>query len=137
MWLTWFVAAGSFRTHQLEAARKTRNTISYATGRGEQFREIYRADVPADTEHWHHNAYREVKLAEPAERLFVRYHGDPALNNVRIYAHCLDDGRRSAGPVRITHVWHENNHRKRKTVTLGEPGPLWSPISQRAQPISR
>ncbi|NQU25908.1 MAG: hypothetical protein HQ567_31855 [Candidatus Nealsonbacteria bacterium] len=121
--IAWFVAAGSFRTHQLEAARKTRNSIAYATGRDEQFREIYRADVPTDTEHWHYNAYREVQLAEPAERLFVRYHGDPALNNVRIYAHCLDDDRRSAGPVRITHAWRENDERKSKTVTLDEPGP--------------
>ena len=78
--------------------------------------------VPADTEHWHYNAHREVKLEAPAERLFVRYVGDPALNNFRIYAHCLDESRPSLTPVVITHVWREKGQKKEKTVTLRSPG---------------
>jgi len=119
--IAWFLASGSFRTHQLRAAEKTRNTMAYAVDRPEDFIEIYRADVPTDTQHWHYNAYREVRLKRPAERIFVRYFGDPALNNFRIYAHCLDDGRDSATPVRITHVWRENGRRKSKTVSLQSP----------------
>jgi hypothetical protein len=121
--IAWFVAGGSFRTHLHEAAGSTRNTIGYAVGTPEGFREVYHADVPTDTEHWHYNAHREVRLEKPAESVYVRYVGDPALNNFHIYAHAQDDGRRSARPVEITHVWTETGIRKSKTVTLKEPGP--------------
>lgn len=120
--IAWLLAAGSFRTHQLQAARGTRNSIAYAVGRPEDFQQIYRAEVPTDTQHWHCNGYGEVRLKEPAGRLYVRYVGDPAINNFRIHAHCLEDGRRSAAAVRITHVWRENGRRRSKTVTLGSPG---------------
>jgi len=121
--IAWFTAEGSFRTHFREAARNTRNTIAYAAGTPGRFREIYRADVPADTEHWHYNAHCEVRLDNPAESVLVRYVGDPALNNFCVYAHVLDDGRRSAVPVRITHVWSEKGLRKSKTVAPEQPGP--------------
>ncbi|HUT11697.1 MAG TPA: hypothetical protein VMY42_14445, partial [Thermoguttaceae bacterium] len=119
--IAWFLASGSFRTHQLRAAENTRNTMAYAVDRPEDFVEIHRADVPTDTEHWHYNAYREVRLKQPAERVFVRCFGDPAVNNFRVYAHCLDDGRPSATPVRITHVWEEDGRQKTKTVSLESP----------------
>ncbi len=121
--IAWFSAQGSFATHQRQAARNTRNTISYAVDEPRDFREIYRAAVPTDTEHWHCNAHREVKLDRPAQRLFVRYVGDPALNNFHIYAHCLDDARRSARPVTVTHTWREGQAQRSKTVTLARPGP--------------
>lgn len=121
--IAWFTAQGSFCTHQREAARNTRNTIAYAVDKPEGFEEIYRANVPTDTEHWHSNGYRELKLPSPAETLYVRYVGDPALNNFHIYAHCLDRARQSASPVRITHAWSEKGQRKSKSVTLAQPGP--------------
>jgi len=137
--IAWFCAAGSFRTHQQDAARNTRNTIAYAADAPDRFVEIYRADVPTDTQHWHYNAGREVVYAplkpwgdfgvgamllpaKPPKRLFVRYVGDPAVNNFQVYAHCLDDGRESAGPVSITHVWREGSRARSKTVTLRGPG---------------
>ncbi|MCR4415890.1 MAG: hypothetical protein NUV77_26035, partial [Thermoguttaceae bacterium] len=119
--IAWFTAQGSFRTHLHEAARKTRNTIAFAADGAGVFREIYRAEVPADTEHWHYNAHREVKLDVPAERLRVRYVGDPALNNFHIYAHVIDEGRRSDSPVKITHAWRERGVPKRRTVALEKP----------------
>ncbi len=131
--IAWFCAQGSFRTHQGEAARHTHNTMAWAADEPEDFREIYRADMPTDVQHWHTNACREVRLDRPAARIFVRYVGDPALNNVHIYAHCLDDGRPSARPVRITHTWREGNDRKRHTATLKEPGPY--DIAVRGEPV--
>jgi len=121
--IAWFSAQGSFRTHQGEAARNTKNTMAYAVDEPTDLRDIYRADMPADVQHWHTNACREVRLDRPAERVFVRYDGDPALNNFHIYAHCLDDGHPSARPVTITHTWLEGDNRKRHTVTLEKPGP--------------
>jgi hypothetical protein len=120
--IAWFNAGASFRTHLHEAARKTRNTFAYAVDEPRDFQEIYRADVPTDTEHWHYNAHREIRLREPAERVYVRYVGDPAINNFRIHAHVIDGGRRSDRPVLVTHVWSEKGIRKEKTVTLDRPG---------------
>jgi hypothetical protein len=121
--IAWFSAEGSFRTHLHAAAARTRNTIAYAADKPQDFQEVYRAEVPTDTEHWHYNAQREVRLANPAERVYVRYVGDPALNNFHIYAHCVDQQRPSATPVRITHTWKENGQAKSQTVTLSKPGP--------------
>jgi hypothetical protein len=121
--IAWLVAEGSFATHQRQAARNTRNSMAYAVDEPKDFREIYRAEIPTDVEHWHSNAHREIRLERPAERVYVRYVGDPALNNFHVYAHCLDDGRPSARPVAITHCWHEPGGPKAQTVTLKQPGP--------------
>ena len=120
--IAWFTAAGAFNTYQLEAARNTRNTIAYAVDRPEGFQEIYRSEIPTYTEHWNYNGYAEVKLPQPAERLFVRYVGDPGLNNIYIYAHCVEEPRRSKQPVVITHVWREGGRQKTQSVTLKGPG---------------
>ena len=100
--------------------------MTYAVDQPQDFREIYRADVPTDTSHWHCNAHREIRLSKPAEVVYVGYVGDPALNNFHIYAHCLDDGRSSAQPVTITHAWREPSGPKSQTVTLQQPGPYRS-----------
>ncbi len=116
--ITWFSAGGSFQTHQQQAARNTRNSMAYAVGQPRDFIEFYRADVPTDTEHWHYNASREVRLDRPAKTVFVRYIGDPAVNNIRIYAHCVDDAKSAAQPVRVLHVWHEGSARKTFSTTV-------------------
>lgn len=120
--IAWFSAGASFRTHQQAAARNTRNTIAYAVDRPEDFREIYRAKVPTDNDHWNCNADREVRLDAPARAVYVRYVGDPALNNIRIYAHCVEDGPRPPAAVRIHREWREAGAVKKKTVTLRGPG---------------
>jgi hypothetical protein len=121
--IAWFSAGASFQTHQHDAARNTRNTIAYAVDKPQDFREIYRAEVPTDNDHWNYNADREVRLDSPVRTVYVRYVGDPALNNIRIYAHCVDDQPRPASPVRVHHVWREAGVSKSKTFTLREPGP--------------
>jgi hypothetical protein len=63
-----------------------------------------------------------VKLERPAAGLRVRYVGDPALNNFHIVAHCLEEGRPSARPARITHAWLEGGRAKRQTVAMARPG---------------
>ena len=116
--IAWFTAEGSFRTHQQVAAAKTRNTIGYAVGSPRDFREIYQSEMPTDMGHWHYNASREVRLEEPVEELYVRYFGDPALNNFKIYAHCVEDRARQASPAVVTHTWTENGVERTKSFTL-------------------
>ncbi|MBI2946234.1 MAG: hypothetical protein HYY23_01205 [Verrucomicrobia bacterium] len=119
--IAWFSVGASFTTHQREAALNTRNTMAYAAEASEQFEQIYRSEIPADQDHWHFNVDREVKLQKPAGSVLVRYVGDPGLNNLRIYAHCLEDRANAATSVTATHVWIENGLRKSKTVTC-DPG---------------
>jgi hypothetical protein len=116
--IAWFTVTGSFRTHQLAAAKNTRNSMAYAVGSPKDFQEIFRAEMPDDVEHWHNNVTREVRLDEPAEQIYLRLHGDPALNNFRVYAHCLDDAPRAEQPVRVTHAWREGDRQQSQTVTV-------------------
>ncbi len=72
------------------------------------FSNIHNANMPADMSHWYTNAQEEIFLNTPADAVYVRYEGEPAVNYVRIYAHVVDDNPRPASPVRITHEWLEN-----------------------------
>jgi hypothetical protein len=78
--------------------------------------------VPTGNNHWHFNADAEVKLDAPTKTVYVRYVGDPGVNNLRIYAHCIKDEPSASAFVTITHAWRERGQRKTKTVTLDKPG---------------
>jgi hypothetical protein len=132
--IAWLSAGGSFQTHQGDSAPRTRNSIALAVGEPKDFKPIYRADVPAGQDHWHYNADREVKLDAPARTVYLRYVGDPAVNNLRIYAHCLDDRPRTGGPMVITHTWTEAGARKSKQVRLDKPGPY--DVTADAEPVN-
>lgn len=120
--IAWFSAGAHFTTHQGADAARTRNTIAYATEAPRGFHEIYRSVIPTDCNHWNTNADREVRLPRPARTLYIRYVGDPAVNNLRIYAHCVEDHALPHAPVTITHGWHENWRARTQRVTLRGPG---------------
>jgi hypothetical protein len=137
--VAWFSAGASFAA-SLGPGNNTRNTISYALGRidpagGEppfipfstasppqDFREIYRADVPPNQSHWHYSVDREVRLSEPASELFVRYFGEPAVNQLRIELHCLDNTPRKPSPMLITHAWTEDGAAMSRQVRIENLG---------------
>jgi len=121
--VAWFSAGGAFRAHQGDRAPRTNNTMAYAVDEPRDFTRFYKADIPAGQSHWHYNADVEVKLPRPAKVLFIEYVGDPAVNNLRIYAHCVEDRPRPATPITVTHRWTEGGRPKSKTVTLaGDAG---------------
>ena len=76
---------------------------------------------PTELLSWHYNVDREVRLDSPADRVFVRYTGKPAVNNVRIYAHCLDRRTPSDSRVQVTHVWEADGQSHRKQFIV-QPG---------------
>jgi hypothetical protein len=119
--VAWFSAGASFATHQRELAPNTRNTMAYSVDGQGEFVQIYRSEIPKDQDHWHFNVDQEIRLEQPARAVFIRYVGDPGLNIIRIYAHCLDDRARAPTPVTVTHVWSEDGQRKVRTLTC-EPG---------------
>jgi hypothetical protein len=65
----------------------------------------------------------EVRLDQPAKVLYLEYTGNPGVNNLRIYAHCLPDAPPSPQAVTITHKWTEKGQAKAKAVTLAKAGP--------------
>jgi hypothetical protein len=132
--IAWFSAGGNFNTHQREAARNTHNSIAYAVEQPRDFQTIYQAEVPSDQEHWHYNADREVKLPTPARIVYLRYVGDPGVNNLRIYAHCVEDKEPAPTPVVIRHVWTEKGVRHSDTQRLTKPGPY--EIACEAEPVN-
>ena len=133
--IAWFSAGGSFRTEQQADAGKTRNAMAYAVDAPSNFTTFYQAAVPADQEHWHYNADREVRLSTPARTVYIRYVGDPAVNNIRIYTHSVPDRPLASAPVTITHVWSENGATKTRTVTMTGPGAY--NVDTGAEPIDR
>ncbi len=121
--IAWFSAGGGFRTHQHEAARNTRNSLGYAVDEPRGFTTIHQADVPTDTDHWNYNADREVRLDAPARTIYLRYFGDPAVNNIRVYLHCIENQPRPAsGPLRVRHGWREDGALKTESPTLNAQG---------------
>jgi hypothetical protein len=122
MKIAWLSGGGAFMTHQGDAAPKTANAMAWSTHLAGPFHEFYKADVPAGQSHWHYNADVEIKLPRPAKTLVIRYTGDPGVNNLRIYAHCLADEPSKRSPMTITHAWREAGVLKSKTVRLEQPG---------------
>ena len=120
--IAWLSIGGSFRTHQREAAASTRNEMAIAVDTPDVFETIYQSDIPTDNEHWHTNADVEIVLPQPAQRVYVHYSGDPAVNSVRIYAHCVDNKKRVSGPIQVTHGWLENGELRTYEAVLDEAG---------------
>jgi hypothetical protein len=123
MKIAWFSGGGNFMAHQGDGAPRTKNSMAWAAEDPKDFKEFYRAEVPAGQSHWHYNADVEVKLDAPAKTVYLRYVGDPGVNNLRIFAHCVEDVPPSVSPVRITHAWREQGVLKTQVVTLEKPGP--------------
>lgn len=120
--IAWFSAGGAFNTWQKGAAANIKNSMAYATGKPEGFKPFYSAKVPTYQSHWHYNVDKEVKLDEPAEVVYIKYVGNPGVNNLRIYAHCLEKKALPSAPMEITHAWKEGGVLKTKKVKLDGPG---------------
>ena len=115
--IAWFSAGASFAA-RVGAANSTSNSISYAVDGPRDFLAVYRAAIPPDQSHWHYNVDHEIKLPRPASEIFVRYVGEPGLNNIRIFAHCLEERPRATAAVVVTHAWSENGERKTRQVQV-------------------
>lgn len=120
MKIAWFSVGATFRTHQGEQAAGTDNRIAYAVGEPRDFKEIYRASVPTWVNHWRYNWDLDVRLDEPAETIYVRFHGDPGLNTMRACLHLLPRETPDTR-VQITHSYEIDGRTYRETVDLAQP----------------
>ena len=120
MKIAWLSVGATFRTHQGEQAVKTGNRIAYAIGAPTDFKEVYRSAVPTWVSHWRYNWDTDIRLDQPAEVVYVKFHGDPGLNTMRACLHLLPKDSPSAN-VRITHTYDIDGRRHERTVDLAEP----------------
>ncbi|MCU0916896.1 MAG: hypothetical protein MUC88_20400 [Planctomycetes bacterium] len=121
MKIAWLAVGATFRTHQGEPAVKTDNRIAYAVDAPQDFREVYRSAVPTWVSHWRYNWDTDLRLKEPAEVVYVKFHGDPGLNAMRACLHLLPKDPPTTG-VRIVHTYVLDGRSYDKTVSLDEPG---------------
>jgi len=119
--IAWFSIGGTFTTNQGQAARNTDNRIAYAVDELARFTEIYKADVPTWTGHWRYNYDTDVRLERPAEVVYVKFTGRPAVNVIRACLHALPAV--PADPaVRITHGYRGGQKMIEKSIDMPRPG---------------
>ncbi|MBM4027837.1 MAG: hypothetical protein FJ280_20915 [Planctomycetes bacterium] len=118
--IAWLSVGATFRTHQGEQAVKTNNRIAYAAGAPKGFAEIYRSAVPTWASHWRYNWDTDIRLDEPADVVYVKFQGDPALNTMRACLHLLPKAPPSIS-ARITHAYDIDGQRHEKIVDLAGP----------------
>jgi hypothetical protein len=117
----WFTAGASFATHQNEGANRTDNRIAYAVGAPTNFQEVYRADVPTWVNHWRYQWDEDVLLDQPAQVVFVRYSGRPAVNVVRVTPH-LQPAKPPETAIEITHGYRLGGELVEQRVAMPRPG---------------
>jgi hypothetical protein len=117
--IKWFTAGGFFHTFTGKEASKTANVIFYSTeGPDGPWQKAVQARVPDWVVHWHYSMDKDVVLDAPAETVYLKYVGDPAVNQIWVYAHCLGRTVSKDSQVRVTHSYIDNG-------TLREPNFLF------------
>ena len=135
--IDWLSVGGMFQAVRGARARETATKIEIATSPDGPFKTVYDAagTVPDWNDHWHYAMDVEAVLGEPAERVYVRYTGDPGCNAIRIYAHCGDPRPANTGVVRVTHTYDLGDERMVKTVEVRASGGGYS-IDCRSEPTN-
>jgi len=119
--IAWFSIGGTFNTNQGQSARSTDNRIAYAVGEPARFTEIYKADVPAWTAHWRYNYDTDVRLPQPAEAVYAKFTGRPAVNVIRACLH-VQAAVATDPVVRITHGYRIGQNLIQKSIDMPRPG---------------
>lgn len=125
--ISWFTVGGTFRTDQGEQAKNTDNRIAYATGRPENFKEIYTSHVPTWVNHWRYNWDGDVVLADAADVAFVKYTGNTGLNTIRACLHLRKESiellpnRAPENRIQAVHTYRVNGQLEETEKWLTEP----------------
>lgn len=141
--IAWLSAGASFAMDIGPDAPPPGNSIEYAVNVPRNFQPLFvdgpnginSIDRPTAQSHWHYNVDRELKLDQPADAVYVRYDGRPALNSYRLLAHCIDDVPAPGTPLQVTHRWTEDGQPREHSQTL-EGNAASYQIQAGAQPIN-
>ncbi len=111
----------TFNTHQDAAAKNTDNRIAYAVDEPRDFKEVYKADVPAWVNHWRYNWDVDVRLDRPADTVYAKFTGKPGVNVVRACLH-VTPAIPAEPAMKITHGYSIGGKMTEKTVEMKAPG---------------
>lgn len=103
--IQWMSLGGFFNAYQQDQAPKTRNEIWYALNDSDQWVMAYRADVPDWHSHWHYAFDKEVPLIRPADKVRVKYIGNPGVNGIRMNIHSIRPDEKPDTAVVVTHAY--------------------------------
>jgi len=119
--IKWMSLGGFFNSYQREAAANTRNEMWYALGGSDDWKLIYRANVPTWHSHWHYAYDEEIILDEPVDKVRVRYVGNPGVNSVRVNLHSLRPDEKPNNSVVVTHCFKMNGKKEERSFTFDRP----------------
>lgn len=112
--IAWFSAGASFGMGEGAEAKSAMNSIEFAVNAPREFHPLFQEGHPefglrrpASHAGGHYNIDREKSLDRPADVVFVRFTGNPALNSYRLFAHCLETAPKKISALRVTHTWTE------------------------------
>lgn len=120
--IKWMSLGGYFAALRGKDAPKTRNEIWYAVDDSSDWKRIYRAEVPDWNDHWHYAHDEEVVLDAPADRVRVRYVGQPGVNAVRVNLHSLKPGSAAADTMAVTHAYEMGGKLHERRFEFDGPG---------------
>lgn len=141
--IAWFSAGASFGMNVGADAPSPQNSFEFAVNTPSKFTPLFvdgpqgvnSIERPTPQGHWHYNVDREVKLDDPANVVYVRYNGNPALNAYRLFAHCVEDNPPASTPLTITHNWTEAGQPREQKETI-EAGHGSYQIQAGADPVN-
>ncbi|MBW7997882.1 MAG: hypothetical protein FVQ81_15195 [Candidatus Glassbacteria bacterium] len=120
--IKWFTAGGYFNTLTGKDARKTANEILYSTtGPQGPWKSVAKSKVPQWVAHWHYGMDEDVVLASAAEKIWLKYVGNPGVNQIWVYAHCLPN-KGAAQNAELTHGYRIGGELLEKKFTFDGPG---------------
>ncbi len=119
--IQWMSLGGFFNAYQMKDAPKTRNEIWYATDDSDDWVLAHRSDVPEWHEHWHYAYDKEVPLVRPAEKVRVKYIGNPGVNGIRVNIHSIRPAEKPDTAVVVTHTFKMDGKVVEKKVVLDKP----------------
>lgn len=118
--IQWLTAGGYFHTHLGAGAARNANAIEYSVaGPDGPWTPVCHDSVPEWVEDWHYGMDGDVVLEAAVETVYLRYIGDPGLNQLWVYAHCLES--QPPLPVRVIHGYEiEGEAREDAFVFTGD-----------------
>jgi hypothetical protein len=120
--IKWFTTGGYFNTYAGKKAKKTANEILYSTdGPDGPWKSAAKSKVPTWVVHWHYGLDEDVMLEAPAGKVWLKYVGNPGLNQIWVYAHCLPRDAVGQG-VELTHGYKLGDKLVEKKITFDGAG---------------
>jgi len=119
--IKWASLGGFFAAHRGDAAGNTKNQIFYTTDDSDDWKRLYKADVPDWNDHWHYSIDKDVVLDQPAGFLRVRYVGDPGVNGVRVNLHSIRPNPTKHQTIVVTHGFESEGQLVRRRFKFDKP----------------